>query len=102
MTDNVDLNAQASLTNAEKQGLANDLNYLATMIAEHGQYIFNLVAAVNVQQDILLSKNLTTEAELQGLIEAELKRMKEDFIASQKKQAEAAPANDVKSEPKPD
>lgn len=86
MTD-VNPDAPAPFSNKEKEGLVNDLNFLASMIVEHGQYIFNLIAAVNVQQDILLTSKLVTEDELKNKIEAELKVMKEEFMKQQNNQA---------------
>lgn len=72
-----------TLTQAEKEGIANDLNTLANMIVEQGQYIFNLIAAVNVQQEILLEKKIVTEDELKTRIGDELNRMKGEFEKAQ-------------------
>lgn len=74
----------AVFTIQEKQGLANDLHTLANMIMEHGQYLFNLIAAVNVQHDTLISAKIISEEDLSAKIEAEILKMKEDFVKGQK------------------
>lgn len=84
------LDQQASFTEREKIGLTNDLNFLANMLVEHGQYMFNLVAAVNVLTDIVLKHKLVTQEELTKMIETESGRMKEEFIQSQQQTKQAA------------
>ncbi len=79
-----DTTKQASFTEQEKQGLANDLGMLVSMSVEHGQYIFNLIAAVNVLNDILTGAKIVSEEELKTKIEAELVKMKDEFLAAQK------------------
>ena len=84
------LDQQASFTEREKIGLTNDLNFLANMLVEHGQYMFNLVAAVNVLTDIVLKHKLVTPEELTKMIDTESSRMKEEFIQSQQQQQQKA------------
>lgn len=84
MTNTPDPSATASWTNAEKSAMAGDFQTFASIVFEHGQYLFNCIAAINVQQEILISKNIISEDELKGRIENELKRMKAEFEKTQR------------------
>lgn len=82
-------NTIAPFTISEKEGLANDLHMLANQLIEHGSYIFNLIAAINVQTDLLLRSKLVTESEMEDLIEKEIRKMKSEFTEQQEQQKAA-------------
>lgn len=81
-----------AFTQKEKDGLANDLQTMANMLMAHDQYIFQLIAAVNVLQDKMIETKVITEAELKDGIEKETERMKAEFLDSINKKKAAAEA----------
>jgi predicted Zn-dependent peptidase len=85
------LNGSASWTVREKTGLTNDLNFMVNMIMEHNQYVFNLIAAVNVQQTILLENKLITEADLQTKITEEVEKMRQELLKSKASSEDQTP-----------
>lgn len=82
-----------SWTTVEKDGLKNDLQTMANMLMAHDQYIFQLIAAVNVLQDKLIETSVFTEDSLKESIEKETERMKAEFMESVTKKTKPPEAN---------
>lgn len=96
--ETVDAPELASLTMEEKEALAKDLELIGQVMGTHDQSIFQLIAAMNAVQELLISKDIISKEDIIGQTEIEVGKIQEKFTAAQERAEAAATAEAEEAE----